>query len=184
MLRFNWEMNGFWFPWSEGVNGNTPGQFVAAWRHVHDIFTSVGATNVTWVWCPNVDLYNSLTPLGELYPGDDYVDWVGVSGYYRTATSTPPSFDATFGRTLAELKRVAPSKLVVLTEVGAGTTEANRVAWINDFFAKMLQHPEVIGFNWFNDFKSGGDWRIGYSTQTEAAFRTGVSDARYGPLVP
>ena len=54
-LRFNWEMNGNWFPWSEGVNGNQPGEYVAAWRHVHDIFTAVGATNVTWVWCPNVD---------------------------------------------------------------------------------------------------------------------------------
>ncbi len=35
-----------------GVNGDQPGEFVAAWRHVHDIFTSVGATNATWVWCP------------------------------------------------------------------------------------------------------------------------------------
>ena len=54
-LRFNWEMNGNWFAWSEGVNGNQPGEYVAAWRHVHDIFTQVGATNATWVWCPNVD---------------------------------------------------------------------------------------------------------------------------------
>ena len=34
-LRFDWEMNGFWFPWSEGVNGNKAGEYVAAWRHVH-----------------------------------------------------------------------------------------------------------------------------------------------------
>ena len=54
-LRFNWEMNGDWFAWAEGVNGNKSGEYVAAWRHVHDIFTSVGATNATWVWCPNVD---------------------------------------------------------------------------------------------------------------------------------
>ena len=54
-LRFNWEMNGDWFPWSEGVNGNPSGEYVAAWRHVHDIFAAVGATNVTWVWCPFVD---------------------------------------------------------------------------------------------------------------------------------
>ena len=42
-LRFNHEMNGDWYPWSEQVNGNQPGQFVQAWRHVHDIFTQVGA---------------------------------------------------------------------------------------------------------------------------------------------
>src|SRR5712691_10381640 len=41
-LRFAAEMNGNWFSFSEGVNGNTPGQFVKAWRHVHDLFTAQG----------------------------------------------------------------------------------------------------------------------------------------------
>src|SRR6266487_6080926 len=67
-LRFAPEMNGNWNPWSEQVNGNKPGQFVLAWRHVHAIFTSQGVTNVTWVWSPNIDFSNS-TPLAELYPG-------------------------------------------------------------------------------------------------------------------
>src|SRR5436190_3670193 len=49
-LRFDWEMNGNWFPWGEQANGNSPGEYVAAWRHVHDIFTSLGATNASWVW--------------------------------------------------------------------------------------------------------------------------------------
>src|SRR5262249_4335593 len=54
-LRFDWEMNGNWFNW--GVNseqGNSAADFVAMWRHVHDVFARVGASNVTWVWCPNV----------------------------------------------------------------------------------------------------------------------------------
>ena len=55
LLRFAEEMNGNWFPWSEQTNGNTAGQYVQAWRHVHDIFTRVGATNVSWVWSPNVE---------------------------------------------------------------------------------------------------------------------------------
>ena len=80
-LRFDAEMNGFWFPWSEGVNGNTPGSFVAAWRHVHDIFDEVGANNATWVWCPNVDFTAHLTPLKRLYPGDEYVDWTCLDGF-------------------------------------------------------------------------------------------------------
>src|SRR5262249_53008700 len=46
-LRFNWEMNGNWFPWGVGVGANTAPEFVAAWRRVHDIFASVGATNAT-----------------------------------------------------------------------------------------------------------------------------------------
>src|SRR5205085_11196685 len=42
-LRFDEEINGDWYPWSEKVNGNKPGQFVQAWRHVHDLFTAQGA---------------------------------------------------------------------------------------------------------------------------------------------
>jgi len=73
-------MNGNWYPWSEQVNGNHPSQFVQAWQHVHDIFTKLGVTNVTWVWSPNVE-YGGSIPLSELYPGSNYVDWVGIDGY-------------------------------------------------------------------------------------------------------
>ena len=76
-LRYCHEMNGTWYPWSEGANGNSPGQFVQAWRHVHDIFQSVGASNVTWLWSPNeIASYDGI-PMTELYPGPAYVDWAG-----------------------------------------------------------------------------------------------------------
>jgi hypothetical protein len=180
-FRFAQEMNGNWYTWSDGRFGNANGDFVAAWRHIHDIFESVGADQVLWVW--SVNRVNALPDpsLARVYPGDGYVDWVGVSGYYREASSAP-TFDATFSATLAELRRVAPSKLVMLTEVGAGTTEANRVAWIQSFFAGLLDHQEIVGFNWFNDFKSGGDWQIQFSQATTDAFAAGVADSRYGAL--
>jgi beta-mannanase len=54
MLRFAHEMNGNWYPWSEGVNGNAAGQYVPAYRRVVTLFRSVGVTNVTWVWSPKV----------------------------------------------------------------------------------------------------------------------------------
>ncbi len=82
-LRFAHEMNGDWYPWSEVVNGNSRGQYVQAWQHVHDIFTEVGALNVTWVWCPGRVMGRgiSLDDLQEMYPGDSYVDWAGMDGY-------------------------------------------------------------------------------------------------------
>src|ERR1044071_4420745 len=90
-LRFDHEMNGWWYPWGEGktstgavINGNSAGDFVKAWRHVHDIFTSVGATNVTWVWAPNQLGASTRYPaLSTLYPGDAYVDWTGFSVYNK-----------------------------------------------------------------------------------------------------
>jgi hypothetical protein len=45
-IRFAHEMNGTWYPWCEKVNGNKPGDYVRAWRHVHDVFAKAGAQNV------------------------------------------------------------------------------------------------------------------------------------------
>jgi beta-mannanase len=42
-------MNGDWYPWGKGINGNQLGQYVQAWRHVHDIFAAIHADNVLWV---------------------------------------------------------------------------------------------------------------------------------------
>src|SRR3712207_6839241 len=38
LLRFAHEMNGDWYPWCERANGNRPGDYAAAWRHVHGVF--------------------------------------------------------------------------------------------------------------------------------------------------
>jgi len=184
-LRFAQEMNGNWYSWSDGRFGNANGDFIAAWRHLHQLFDDVGADNVIWVWSVNrIDRLPDQS-IARVYPGDEWVDWVGVSGYLRDVPDgVTPSFDFTYGRTLAALRAVAPSKLVMLTEIGAGTTEADRVTWIRSLFEGMLAHPEIIGFNWFNDFKDGGDWRIQYSDATSAAFAEGVADSRFGPLAP
>ena len=68
MLRLAPEMNGDWLPWSTGVNGNRPGDYVAAWRHVRARFRRAGADNAIWVWNP-IASYDGSTPLRELFPG-------------------------------------------------------------------------------------------------------------------
>ena len=123
-LRFNWEMNGDWFQWSQGVNGNQPGEYVAAWQHVHDIFAQVGADNATWTWCPNVDPWGKLQDLASLYPGDGYVDWTCLDGYnwgsspYRSEKWH--SFAELFGPTYDLItQQIAPSKPMVVGETGS-----------------------------------------------------------------
>ena len=80
MLRFAPEMNGDWLPWSTGVNGNRPGEYVAAWRHVRARFRRAGADNAVWVWNP-IASYAGSTPLKQLFPGSRSVDWMAVDGY-------------------------------------------------------------------------------------------------------
>ena len=86
-LRWGAEMNGNWFAWSGPSNGNNPAAYVAAWKHIHDIFASAGVTNVSWVWAPNANSKPGGTDVTSwnnwrnYYPGDAYVDWVGADGY-------------------------------------------------------------------------------------------------------
>ncbi len=179
-IRFAHEMNGYWYPWSESVNGNVAGQYVAAWRHVHDVFTGAGATNVRWVWSPN-PTQSTLTPLAGLYPGDDYVDWLGVVGYLGNGIDPGvyvPTFDQLFGPTIAELRMLSDLPLVI-TELGATELGGRKAEWITHVVSQVVARADIIGLIWFEVDKET-DWRIVSSPEATAAFATAVSDARVG----
>ncbi len=199
-LRFNWEMNGGWFPWSEGVNGNKSGEYVAAWRHVHDIFTAVGATNATWVWCPNIDPTNDFQNLESLYPGDKYVDWTGLDGYNWGTNPAKPdrwrSFDQLYKSTYDTITNtVAPSKPLMISEIGSTEIGGSKASWIQDALAKIpTSYPKIRGVLWFEQFDDGMDWPIETSSSATSAFATGIQNPAYagnqfgslgfGPVLP
>jgi beta-mannanase len=182
-IRFNWEMNGGWFPWSEGVNGNKSGEFVAAWRHVHDIFTSVGASNVSWVWCPNVDPTNKLqTSVASNYPGDEYVDWTGLDGYnWGPSKGGWTSFDHLYNATYhAITDTVAPSKPMMIGEMGSSESGGSKASWISETLAAIpSEYPKIRGMLWFDTFDDGMDWPIESSSSSSSAFASGIQNAAY-----
>jgi hypothetical protein len=184
-LRFNWEMNGNWFPWSEGVNGNREGEFVAAWRHVHDIFTAVGADNVSWVWCPNIDPYGIFQGLGPLYPGDAYVDWTGLDGYNWGTNPTKPdrwmSFDELYGSTYQRITgTLAPSKPLLIGEMSSTEYGGSKANWIRDTLAKIpTNYPKIGGLLWFDTYIEGMDWPIESSSAATSAFAEGIANPAY-----
>jgi len=176
-IRFAHEMNGYWYPWAEQANGNRRGEYVLAWRHVHDIFEAEGATNVVWIWSPNISYENS-TPLIGLYPGDDYVDWIGFSGYYGTVgNESYKSFDELFAPSIAEVSRFT-RKPIVIAETGAADDAGRKAEWISQLFESLPRHPEVIGVVWFEG-TGLADWRVTTSAAASAAFAEGVADPRY-----
>jgi len=76
LLRFRWEMDR---P-NLTAQVHSPEDYIAAWRHVHDIFDAEGATNVAWVWCPLATGFLDRRAQAY-YPGDDQVDWVCADAY-------------------------------------------------------------------------------------------------------
>jgi beta-mannanase len=178
-LRIMDEMNGNWYPWSEGVNGNQSGQFVQAWRHIRDIFTSVGATNVIWVWNPNTE-YDGSLPLERLYPGDDYVDWVGMTGFNFGPTARGDvwlSFATLFGPLYDHLGQVAPSKPVMICETASTEKGGSKADWITDALVTELpaRFTRVKAIVWFNWTAEGHDWYIESSPSAQAAFAKAIA---------
>jgi hypothetical protein len=193
LLRFDHEMNGWWqFPWAEQVNGNQPGDFVRMWRHVHDIFVQQGASNVTWVWCPNISSART-TPYSELYPGDDYVDWTCFDGY-NFGTDDGNQWQS-FGQLLSggsfnayhnsyqEMLAAAPSKPMMIGETASSEHGGSKATWLTDMLATQLpiNYPNIkalVYFNW-NAGDPNISWPIESSAASQAAWAQGLASPYY-----
>lgn len=204
VIRFDHEMNGNWYPWSEwsdvqgvSINGNQKGDYIKAWRHVHDIFQAEGANDYAiWLWSPNrVNRICGQRRPANFYPGDEYTDWIGMSGYYRnyqtkggTCDDIGATFDAVFGNTLPELRRIAGAKPIFLSEIGATERGGDKSTWIADLFRGLQANSDIVGFAWFSLAVTAGgetdpfthDWRINSSGDAQNAMRDGLARSQIG----
>ena len=175
MLRFAHEMNGNWYPWAEGVNGNQSGEYVAAWRHVHDVVAATGASNVQWVWSPNVPYWGS-TDLAGLYPGGGYVDVVALDGYNWGTSQTWSSWVSPvdlFAPGISQLRTLAPGKPVLIAETASSEMGGSKASWNTDLVSYLAAQPDVMGFVWFHMQKET-DWRINSSDSSASAFKSAL----------
>ena len=181
-LRFAHEMNGNWYPWDGANNGSAEGpeKFISAWKHVHDLFAAAGADNVTWVWNVNAasvpdEPWNSID---KYYPGDAYVDWIGVDGY-NWGLSAWQSFDSIFSSVYADIRSRYPAKPLMLGEFACAPDGGDKAAWITDAFSKIRNdYAGIKIYNWFNITKER-DWQITSNEAYSAAFKSAVSDTAY-----
>lgn len=179
MLRFGHEMNGNWYPWSEQVNGNSSGDYVAAWRHVHDVVAAAGATNVTWVWNPNVPYWGSI-PLTSVYPGSSYVDAVALDGYNWGTSASWSSWvspSQLFGDGLSQLRTLAPGKQILIAETSSAEQGGSKADWITSLVGYLAAQPDITALTWFH-FNKETDWRINSSTASATAFKQALASRR------
>jgi hypothetical protein len=182
-LIFDVEMNGPWEPYAPGQNGNTAADYVAAWRHVHDLAVQAGATNISWVWCPNVDPSHLFTPYSQLYPGDAYVNWTGLDGYNKGGSNWR-SFATIFDSSYKNLLQLSPSKPIMISQVASEEDGGSKAAWITDMLSQLPQnYPQIKAFSWFNwrFYESGGwsNYEIESSSTAQAAFKAGIASPYY-----
>jgi mannan endo-1,4-beta-mannosidase len=152
-ISFGHEMNGNWYPW--GSTDASPASFVAAWRLIHALFVGAGATNVIWIWNPNV-ISASPVPLQPYYPGNSYVDWIGLTGYFPMTGAT--TFTELFGPTMTEIRQFTGKPFIIVeTAVQSGPEE---VTCTRNLVRGVLHRSDVLGLVWFEYDKGGVDWTL------------------------
>jgi len=150
-LRLGPEMNGGWY----GYSGQ-PAAYVAAYRRVYDLFSRAGATNVTWVWCPNA----GPADWARYYPGSGYVDVIGVDGF-SNADGDWRTFQQEYDGFFRAMAALAPGKPQLVAETATNSGNGDQARGIGSavsYIAGMRSYLRdvagpryhVIGVCWFD----------------------------------
>jgi cellulose synthase (UDP-forming) len=158
------------YPWSQ----ENPEGYIAAYRYFVDFFREKDINNVFWVWSPAGNIGNE-----KYYPGDDYVDFVGIT------ILADEGWDKRFGinhpRSFVELMNekyyLAETfdKPIIVAEMGVSGSVERKTEWLKWGFASFDYYPQLWGLVYYNDRNranpitdSTPDWKITESIFLEA----------------
>jgi Glycosyl hydrolase family 26 len=173
VLAFGHEANGDWYRY--GYRHQPAADYIAAYRKVHDVITSAGAKDVTWLWTVNVPVGKQTLPPSADWPGAAYVTETGIDGYDWTGKE---DFAQEFGPAIAAVRKLsAVPVLIAETSVVPGKDAAAQVTGLLD----GIRTYGLLGLVWFDTDKAGyrhtadtHDWRLQDDPAALAAFRAGT----------
>jgi beta-mannanase len=173
IIRFAHEMNGNWYPW-----GNSSDKYKNAYRYIHDKFIQLDISNVKWMWSINNESvpYENISSASKYYPGNKYVDIVGVDGFnFGTVKveSSWRSFEDTFSDAYNFLISTYDKK-IVFSEVASAEQGGDKSVWVNDMFDSLNKRfTSVEEIVWFNLIKET-DWRFDSTQSSLEAFKNNL----------
>ena len=191
LVEFAAEVNGDWFPWNGRWNGGEsagPERFRAAYRHLVDLSRQEAARNLTWFFHADVSSVpdEGWNRIEAYFPGDDVVDWVGLSVYGPQGAEEAESWE-TFAAILDgddayhRVAEMTAKPLAVLeTAVVEGKPGAKAV-WIRDLFGALSagRYPRVKAVAWWQERWEADDGphdlRMNSTPEAEQAFRDAVA---------
>jgi hypothetical protein len=165
------EFNGTWFPWNPGNVGVET--WKGCWRHVYTAIKSASDLKVAWVFSATDHRGKegdyAVDNAWDAYPGDDYVDIIGVNRYgfrklgafestnWRDTCSNPQDLCAAARYARTHHKQLAvPEWSIDRGKYGYGD---------NGFFVTMMygffvDNVDILAFE--NNFNNGGqgDWHL------------------------
>lgn len=157
-FRLNNEMNSDWTSYSASACLDDPQIFVELWRRIYNIFQEVGVDNAIWVFNPNDESFppNGYNASMAFYPGDEYVQMFGVTGY-NTGTYYAEqngekwkTFKEIYDNVMEKEKKIYGQFPWIITEFASSSIGGDKVKWINNMFAEMKNYPNIKMAFWFN----------------------------------
>lgn len=185
-IRFAHEMNGNWYSWSN-IDNNTPGDYVAMWKHVHNIFADEGATNAIWVWSPNnIDEKGSTDSILSYYPGDAYVDWVAYSGFnWGNSTIVGwKSFAQISASIYPILLQLDKPIMVAETSSVSSANPLDKIEWFENLANTLPTLPNIKAIVFYNDNYKGSNFKILSGMDTKETFNKNVVNNPYFIKIP
>jgi len=174
-LRFAHEMNGDWYPWSASNIGAK--KYITVYRYVRNIFDEVGADNVNWIFSINSENVPKENNYMNCYPGDKYVDFIGVDGYNWGNTkpwSRWMSFKEIFQKRYHEI--VAHfNKPIIISEFSTTSSGGNKSEWIREAMSNIKKMGKIKAFVLFNVDKET-DWSFPINKEFGRELRRQLKD--------
>lgn len=150
----------------------SPADFVAAWRHVHNLFGQAGASNAVWTWVM-AGAADNLDRAAALWPGNSYVDWIGWDVYNGSGCSSnriDPSKFRTFAESMGVffswLQHTGPTvgidirKPLMISEAASivyPTAPNLTASWYAAIPSVLKAHPQVKAITlWDNQGSTSG----------------------------
>ena len=181
VLRPMPEMNTQWYAWSGTVNGNTPSEYIAAWRRVRRaVLSRRGGLAIKLLWAPYAQSIpdTAANQVQAYFPGVSEVDLVGASGYNFGAqaplTWTDPG--TLFGSTYAAIESLT-QKPFWLAETGSTAIGGDQAGWILSLATlQITAMPQLAGIVWYDVKDPTGDFRLRGAPVT-TAFKSLLKEA-------
>ena len=190
VIRLGWELNGNWFPWSVGTNGNAAHNFVLYWRNIVTAMRSVKGASFKFEWNPilGTPVWHAIAPTAS-YPGDAYVDYIGEDVYDQTSCIDAPVGQCTsaqsrwdwflrepFGLNWAATFARQHGKQLALPEWGLWPASSDGGGDNQLFITNMIDWIESSGVAIATYFDYGTD-RLSEYPKSLKTFRRDLSDA-------
>lgn len=179
LFRVGNEMNGEWSKWSHKYTYNDPDIYKMAYRHIVGLFKEWHVPNAEFVWNPNnvSNPYFAWNAAEMYYPGDEFVDWIGLTAYNwgKTDYQEFQYFDDLYKDLYRTTVYDHPEKPIMIAEFGSDEKGGDKSQFVRGAFKRIgTEYPRIKLAVWFNKDHGDNELRIESSKESVGAFQFGM----------